>query len=556
MPRELVRAPGHDRNRSLGWLAVAWIEHLTIHGPGDVQGDRVLLDDEFAGFVVDCYALDGTGRRLYDDAFISRAKGRAKSELGGLIGLFEAFGPCRFAGWARGGEQYRWRDFTYTYAPGEPMGQLVTYPFLRIMATEESQAGNVYDNIHFNLEHGPLGEGLPSDAVGLTRVFIPGGGEIVPSTASSASKDGGKETWVCFDEPHLYVKPEHRRMYATVQRNKAKRKAAQPWSLGASTMYQPGQDSVGERVHRRARAILAGKTRESRLLFDHVQAPDGVDLTDRAAIITALREVYGPFADVMDLDGIVEREFWNIERDVQDTRRYYFNMPAEPRDAWVTRAELAPNAGEYPPFAKGEAVALFFDGSKSDDSTVLTACRMSDGVTRVLRAWERPEDVKLGDWAVDKADVDLEVRRTHELFDVVAFFADVAEFESYIDTWAAELGRRYVVDATVGRKRHAVAWDMRGRTKDFTEAVERLLVDIRKGDAPYDEGDTVLVSHALHARRAPNKYGVSIQKAGRDHPDKIDAAVTWAGARMVRRLVLASPKWEKRRKRTGRVVGF
>jgi len=241
---------------------------------------------------------------------------------------------------------------------------------------------------------------------------------------------------------------------------------------------------------------------------------------------------------------------------VEATGRYYFNMPAEPRDAWVTRAELAPNAGEYPPFAKGEAVALFFDGSKSDDSTVLTACRMSDGVTRGLRAWERPEDVKLGDWAVDKADVDLEVRRTHELLDVVAFFADVYGFESYVDAWAAELGRRYVIDATVGRQRHAVAWDMRGRTKDFTEAVERLRVDIRKGDAPYDEGDTVLVTHALHARRAPNKYGVSIQKAGRDHPDKIDAAVTWAGARMVRRLVLASPRWEKRRKRTGRVVGF
>lgn len=556
MPRELVRAPGHDRNLSLGWLAVRWIEHFTIHGPGDVQGDRVELDDEFAGFVLDCYAHDEAGHRRYDDAFISRAKGRAKSELAGFVGLFEAFGPCRFAGWARGGEVYRWRDFTHEYAPGEPMGQLVTYPFLRIMATEESQAGNVYDNIHFNLEHGPLSEGLPKDAAGLTRVFIPGGGEIVPSTASSASKDGGKETWVAFDEPHLYVKPEHRRMYSTVQRNKAKRKIASPWSLGASTMYQPGQESVAEVVHRRARAILAGRSRETRLLFDHVQAPDGVDLTSKPAIVEALREVYGPFAEVMDLEGIVEREFWNIERDIQDTRRYYFNQPAEPRDAWVTRAELDLNKGSYPEFAKGETVALFFDGSTSDDSTVLTACRMSDGVTRTLQAWERPEDVKVGDWEVDKADVDLAVRRAHEELDVVAFFADVYGFESYVDDWAASLGRRYLIEASVGRKRHAVAWDMRGRTKDFTEACERHLTDIRAGEAPYDEGDTVLRAHAEHARRAPTKYGVSIQKAGKDHPDKIDAAVTWVGARMVRRLVLASPKWEKRRKRTGRVAGF
>jgi hypothetical protein len=79
VPRELVRAPGHDRMRSLGWLAVDWIEHFTVHGPGDVQGDAVRLDDEFAGFVVDCYAHNPAGRRLYDDAYISRAKGRAKS---------------------------------------------------------------------------------------------------------------------------------------------------------------------------------------------------------------------------------------------------------------------------------------------------------------------------------------------------------------------------------------------------------------------------------------------------------------------------------------------
>lgn len=79
MARELVYAPGHDRGRSLGWLGAAWIEHFTVHGHGDVQGDDVDLDDEFAGFLVDAYALDGHGRCLYNRAVLSRAKGRAKS---------------------------------------------------------------------------------------------------------------------------------------------------------------------------------------------------------------------------------------------------------------------------------------------------------------------------------------------------------------------------------------------------------------------------------------------------------------------------------------------
>src|SRR5689334_6507761 len=112
MPRELIRAPGHDRKRSLGWLAWEWIEHFCVHGPGDVQGSplnpslpgALPLDDEFGAFIVDCYALDANGRRLYDAGFISRAKGRAKSELAAFEALFEAFGPCRFAGFAEGGE--------------------------------------------------------------------------------------------------------------------------------------------------------------------------------------------------------------------------------------------------------------------------------------------------------------------------------------------------------------------------------------------------------------------------------------------------------------------
>lgn len=552
VPRELIRAPGHTRRASLGGLAAAWVEHFCVHGPGDVQGEPVLLDDERMGFVFDCYALAGDGRRLYDDAFVSRPKGWAKSELAGFICLFEAFGPCRFAGWAKGGEVYRWRDFTYTYRAGEPMGHEVTYPFIRCLATEETQAGHTYDNVYFNLTEGPLADGLPRDSAGLTRTLLPGGGEIRPSTASNSSKDGGKESHVVFDETHLYVLPELRRMYATVNRNKSKRKAAEPWALQTSTMYQTGERSVAEGTHERAVAIREGKVREARLLFDHREAPQQVDLTSRAAVVAALREAYGDFADALDLEGMVDREFWNIERDVEDSIRYFFNQPTAARDAWVTAAELKPNRRRVE-LEDGASVALFFDGSLSDDATGLVAVRMDDGAASVLGVWERPERVER--WEVDRADVDRVVRAAHDRLDVVGFFADVAHFESYVDGWAADLGRGYVVDAAAGRGRHAVAWDMRGHGKDFTEAAGRHLVDIRSGQAPYD-GDA-LERHVLNARRAPNKYGVSITKEGRESPRKIDLAVCWVGARMVRRIVLASPGWLKRaRPRTGRVVGF
>lgn len=558
MPRELIHAPGHDRDRSLGLLAWAWMEHWCVHGPGDIQGQPVDLDGEFGGFIVDAYALRPEGRKLYDSAVISRGKGRAKSELAAFIGLFEAKGPCRFAGWAEGGEVFEHEGFRYRYEPGEPMGRIITYPFIRCLATEESQAGNTYDNIYFNLTEGPLAETMPSGAAGLTRVFLPGGGEIVPSTASSSSKDGGKETCTIFDETHLYVTPELRRMYVTVDRNCRKRREAQPWALQTTTMYQPGDNSVAEKTHERAKLIAEGKTRASRLLFDHREAPADVDLTDGDAIKAALREVYGPFADVLDLDGIVENEFWNIEKDIEDSRRYFFNQPTGAREAWTTKPLWAACARPDIVVADSDPMVLFFDGSKSDDATGLVGCDMQSGHLVTLASWEKPDGPLARGWEVDRNDVDRIVRQVFETRNIVAFFADVREFESYVDTWAQDFGDRLVIQATTGRNAHSVAWDMRTKSREFTEACKRSDIDIQEKSLTHD-GDSRLQRHVLNARRRPNRFGVSIGKEGRGSPKKIDLAVCAIGARMVRRLVLASPDWAKRQKkrqRTGRVHGF
>lgn len=553
MPRELVHAPGHDRTRSLGWLACAWVEHFCVHGPGDVQGEPVTLDDELAGFVADAYALDEHGRRLYSRAALVRAKGRAKSELAGFVGLFDFFGPARFAGWATGGEVYRWRDFTYTYAPGEPMGRPVVYPFIRCLATEESQTGNTFDVIHHNLEHGPLGDDLPNDAVGLTRILHPDGGEIVPSTASSSAKDGGKESLAIFDEPHLYVVPELRRMFKTVDRNLRKRKSAEPWALLTSTMYQPGEDSVLEAVDRQAQAIREGRARATRLLWDHREAPADVDLTDLDAVVAALAEAYGPAAKWMDLPGIVRDEFWDLTKDVSDARRYFFNQRTAAATAWCSAAEFdAGHRPDAPPLAEGDEIAMFFDGSTGDDATGLVAVRLDDGHAMVLHCQERPPGAPGKTWRVDKPAADLAVRQAFERYQVFGFFADLREFESYVDTWGLDFRDRLLIDATAGRHRHSVGFDMRVRTPEFTAATERALADLRQKTLSHD-GDLRLRRHVLNARRAPNRYGVGIAKEGRESPHKIDLAVCLIGARLVRRLVLASERYQ-RRKRRGRGV--
>jgi Phage terminase-like protein, large subunit len=525
MTRELIRAEEHDRNRSLGWLAIWWIETFCVHGPGDVQGTPVKLDDEFAGFILDVYALGDDGRRNYDSAFMSRAKGRAKSELAGFIALFEGFGPARFYDWAKGGENYTYKGKTYLYQAGEPMGIEIVAPVIRCLATEEGQAGNTYDNIHFNLTEGPLAEGLPRDAAGLTRIFIPGGGEIIPSTASNSSKDGGKESFIVYDETHLYTTPELKRMYATVRRNLAKRKQAEPWSLETSTMYMPGENSVAEETHNLAKAIAEGKTKRQRLLFDHREADPDVDLTNEDEVRAGLREAYGPFADVMDIDRIMN-EIYDPRNDPQDSRRYYFNQPTSSRDAWVSAPEW--NAcSAVKEIGKGDEITLGFDGSRKRsrgiaDATALIGCRVSDGHLFEIKVWEQPDGPAGDDWEVPTEDVDYEVRKAFETYKVVGMFADPAKWESYIANWESAFGKNLKVKSSLN---HPIEWWMTGnRSYLVVRALEQFHDAIIQKDISHD-GSRALTRHILNSRRRITRGGLTIAKSHPDSRDKIDAAI-------------------------------
>ncbi|MCC6238123.1 MAG: Terminase [Dehalococcoidia bacterium] len=565
MPVELIRAADHLRDRSLGWLAAAWLEHFCVHGPGDIQGrplsvaapGGIPLSDELTTLLVDSYALDEDGRRLYDSVFFSRPKGADKSGQAARIALFEAFGPCRFSGWARGGEVFEWMDFRYTYEPGEPLGRSVTYPFLRCMATEEGQTGNVYDAIYFNLTEGPLTEAFTrKDDVGLTRIYLPGGGEIRPSTASSASKDGGKETWTNFDETHLYLLPELKRMYATVRRNMAKRADAEPWSFESSTMYEPGRNSVAEESHAFAQRIREGKVRRPRMLFDHREAPADVDLRDEASLRAGLREAYGDAASYIDLDRMVS-EIWDTRNDETNSRRYFLNQATAAIDAWLAPHEWDTCARPEHVVPEGAAITLGFDGAKSGDHSALIGCEVETGYVFTLGVWD-PEDY---DGEAPRAAINGAVEHAFGIYDVVGFYADRHPWQSYIDAWADSYGDRLAVHAS---QKHAIEWDMSGRrteddpegvggSRPITRAVEAFHEAVLEGALTHD-GDPRLARHVYNARRRPNAWGITIGKDARVSPRKIDALAAAVLARLCRQDYLALPDHKKRRKKTGRAV--
>lgn len=572
MPRHIVRAPGHDRFRSLGWLAVAWMEYFVVHGPGDVQGMPVKHGDEYTGFVVDCYGLDeggeNDGRRLYDSAFFSRPKGCDKSGLGARLALFEALGPARFAGWAEGGEVYRdpWGlGFEYVYEAGEPMGRPVSVPYIRIMATEEGQTGNVFDTLHFNLtdEASPLSS-VPGLDVGITRINLPDGGEITPSTASSSSKDGGKETFVVFDETHLYNTPELRRMYATVTRNLRKRKKiAEPWYLETTTMFAPGQDSVAERTYEEASAIRDGRKKRgrARLMYDH-RWGECPNLKDEAALRLALADAYGDAMEWMDLDALVD-DFYDTRNDSADGKRYFLNSRTVASNAWMDPDawSLCRRPEEIAP---GELVTLGFDGSIKDDATALTACRVSDGHLMLLGVWEKPEGAEGEGWQVNRESVDAAVARAFDRFDVCGFYADPPHWQDYVDRWTRDFGDRLQVRAS--QKAPMEWWTNRPTAMEaslnrFLEAVEAQELSHAESLDPDEASEALqlgarLTNHVLNARRREmGRNHMGIAKEHAKSPKKIDAAMSAVLAYECRADAVAAGI-TKRKKRSGRLVAF
>lgn len=511
-----MRRPGV--RRSLGYALADWIEFYLVHGPGDVQGQEIELDEEMLHFVVCAYAITGAGRRRFDEVLLSRAKGRAKSEVAGMLVCAEALAPVRFDHWAEAGEV---SDWGYEYEKGEPVGRPVTYPFIRCLATEETQAGNTYANVTYMLSHSEmLAEDYPGVDIGndwqsSTRVFLPDGGEIRPSTASSAAKDGGKESFSVADETHLYVLPELRDMYETVERNTMKRKAAEPWFLQTSTMYAIGEDSIAERTHRNYKSHRA-----PRLYFDHRAASERLledpVYEDKAEVKKGLIQAYGPFAAHMDLDRMVTLAH-KPSQDRAKFRRYFFNLPVSLSETWLSK-HLWERCALPMDVAEGERITIGFDGSDHDDCTAITCCRVSDGYVFTPTfpdgrpmIWTKWDDGDPDSWRVPRAEVKAGMTHLRKTYSVARAYADPPDWRDECDGWAEEFGEEIFV-----------IFETRIATR-MCPALDRLKTSVLAGELVHD-GAELMADHVGNAKPIRRPSGIAIGKPSPDR--KIDSAVT------------------------------
>ncbi len=526
---------------SLGYEVLDWIEENECHGPGDLQGDPLELDREFRKHVIEAYRLDPTtGRRMFDEVVLSRPKGRAKSELAGLIVVAEAYGPVRFDGWN---------------ANGQPVGKPVRSPLIKCLATEESQAGNTFENAAFIA--GEWGQDEHSDIYGgtsgirryqsATALYLPRGGEIRACTAGAVSKDGGKETHVVADETHLYVLPELRSMYAMVARNLGKRKLAEPWMHQTSTAYRPGEQSVFEvTLTRHRKGELS-----PRVYVNYLEAKGKIDLDDRDRTARQLAEAYGDSAGWQDLERkYAERNDPRIYEDVEQFIRYCLNRSQSGRDAWIAK-DVVDRQIRREPVEAGTAIALGFDGSLRDDATVLIGSRMDDGFLFPVGIWAKPDGREGNWWEVPRSDVLAAVREAFARYDVTRMYADPHEWRSDIDSLAAELGEERVI-----------GWETR-RDVQMAAALDRLRTDLMQGGpivgdatfgALFHSGDPLFAEHFGNAY-VRRKGGHRLVRKEHEQSDrKIDSVVGAALAYEARADALAAG-WGQPRSRLTRVRG-
>jgi phage terminase large subunit-like protein len=497
---------------TLGFSAISWIEHYLVHGPGDVEGEPVELDDEFAAFIIKAYRLNTTGTRAVRRAAISRPKGRAKSELAAFVACFEALGPARFSHFAKKGEVSPWG---YAYAVGEPVGTPVKRPAISCFATEVGQAGNTYDAIRYMLDPETCSENLTADYgkidAGITRILLPQGGTIEPETAKDSSKDGGKETFVVFDETHLWVLPTIKRLHQVVIRNLLKRKVASGWAMETTTMFSPGANSVAEDTAAFARSLAEKGTANARFVFDHKQASAKWDVTKKADRLAGLKEVYGPAAAWMDLEAICD-SYDEPQTSEAEWQRYWWNRPVSIQGTFVSDRAYA-ECHIARPIPDHADVVLALDGSYNGDSTGIIAVELGEFPHTVVGGlWEKDENDP--DWKINYQDVEDHIRTLCKRWRVVEITADPYRWARSLEVLAEE--GLPVVEFPQSSVR-------------MSPATKRLKDMINTRTVSHD-GDLRLARHVSNAVLKEDARGERLAKESKTSTKRIDLAVCWAMA--------------------------
>jgi len=497
---------------TLGWAIVDWISEYLKTPEGD-DDEPFMLTFEQVRFLLWWYAVDSSGKYSYRSGVLRRLKGWGKDPLVAAMSLAELCGPVAFS---------------HFDPSGKPVGKMRPGALIQVAAVSQDQTDNTFD-MFSHLATPKLIREFKLEIL-KTLVHAKGGRRIQAVTSNPKSLEGKRPTFVIMNEIQWWDDANNgRRMYEVINGNIVKRAGIGSRYIAICNAHVPGQNSVGETMWDNYRAVVAGLTVDTGLLYDALEAPADTPVSEippqnvdpegfKAGIDKLYKsiEVCRGDSTWLEIQPIID-SILDRNNPISESRRMFLNQINAAEDAWMTTQQWE-NCRVNSKLNPGDVITLGFDGSKSNDFTALVACRVSDGLIEVIRIW----DPSGYNGEIPKDAVDSVVRWVFSRFRVVGFRADVKEFESYVADWTKSFGRKLKIKASPG---NYIAFDMRGQTKKFAFDCEKFL-DAAEEKALCHGGDPLLSVHILNCHRHPTTFdAISVRKASKDSSKKIDAAV-------------------------------
>lgn len=509
----------------LGWCS-AWLRHPTEDGPW-------MFTMEQARFILWWYEVDENGKRCHSKGVMQRIKGWGKDPMAVAIGLAELLGPV---------------TFSHFDEDGQVVGKARASSLVQVVAVNKDQG--VKNTMHFAPEIIPQ-KTIDEYNLDIQKEVIQVKGRpawrFEAVTSSERSAEGNRPHFVIMNEPHHWIPsrggPE---LFRTVRNNVRKTKGS--W-LAITNAYVPGEDSVLERIRYSVDQYEMGMGGDPKILYDSLEAhPDAPFNPEWGVHI--IKMCAGDSHPWVSWEEAATEDFADQSMDEAQQRRMWYNRVVEPEDSVYSEAEWdrvyrqgsQPNKSELQP---GDKIVLGFDGGRKDDATALVAIRLRDRLVVPLEVWQSPprtRDRRVQQWEMDPMQVNNAVILAFASFDVVAFYADVEGYDSWIFQWEAMYGMR--LEAGVTPKR-PIAYDMRGHQEETIRAHESFMQEIYDSTIGHN-GDIVLRKHALNARRrTDNRWGISFGKESYESPNKVDAYAATIVAYLAMRAYLRQDKREK-----------
>ena len=529
---------------TLGYEVIRWMtDNLTITD-GDNAGQPFRVTKRQARFLLWWYAVDEFGNWLYGKAVRRLAKGSGKSPFAAAQALAEMMGPVRV-------------DYFDDDVPGGVVGKRVANADVNLVATSFEQTANTMDAARQMAAQGSTTYKKHKLTVNKRSIESLTEQIMLKVRASSVgSLEGGRTTFTVADETEHWTEGQQGAdLMAVLSRNLAKTGNRM---LETSNAWEPGDESAAEQSFEIWCAQEEGLTEsEMPILYDAVIAPPNTSLSDEPgpgeiSLTEGLEWVYQDCPWVLKNLSAIKEDVWRTP-DQASARRFYLNQPTAAKGAWVTPQMWQALADPERELVDGEDIVMFFDGSKSGDHSALVGCCMSDGHVFNIGVWV-PEDDGDGGTYIDKAAVDNTVRRIKERFNVVAFWADRKEWDTFVNVeWPLLFADNNLVPPkNRATELQTVNFDMAGSNSEnlrrFGQAAEQTRDDITNKAFTHD-GSGVLSQHVInaHAHVLRNGY-ISIRKQTPKSSRKIDAAVCMIGARLMYHYVRQSEGYKRKQK--------